>query len=253
MLIKFFIPLCFLALLCQETIAQDKPKDLKDNEYFIYLKDNTLLREGDYEDRSNMLLESRFFDLNGKKIKSNQIKYYQTESGYFGIKYFGKNKKSTYATGRRLKAGEIDLFKSVKSYHAGVDSRGTPQRSTSVSYYYARGFRDMQLLNYDNLHRDLIMVKDSQHKKGTSLVIEYLEKGRKLKKTTTTLILGGLGVFLVGSVISGGTIKEGQEVRYITGMGIAIGGLLTTGFALVLPKPKKHYFRAVDEYNRMYW
>jgi hypothetical protein len=64
--------------------AQERPSDLGPTDHFIYLHDNTLLREGDFEVKNNLLFK-RFFFPTGEKINLAGIKYFQDKNGYYAV------------------------------------------------------------------------------------------------------------------------------------------------------------------------
>jgi hypothetical protein len=85
---------------------QDRPPP------FIYLRNGTLLKEGEFETKGGFF-GKRFRYNNGDKISFNDIKFYQGEDGYFA-NYYGRFAACT-------ETGTFDLFTLIEenSYYDG--------------------------------------------------------------------------------------------------------------------------------------
>lgn len=219
--------------------AQERPADLSPTDHFIYLHDNTLLREVDFEVKQN-LLSRRFFFPSGEKINLADIKYFQDKKGYYAVFSSG------YDTAKRLEYGTIDLF--VKYDYV---STGPGPGGISKSYYYARGFGDLKRLQYKNLKADLILDPDPAFKTQNELINKYLEKNKTRRTVSLAMLGGGLATFLVGGLIyesgDGPVVTPAQR----TGLAICLAGILTAGISVTINRDKP-LMNALKEYNKVY-
>ena len=214
--------------------AQERPADLKPSEHFIYLRDNTLLREGDYETRTGFL-SKRFFYPNGDKISIADIKYFQDEKGYYSISPGG------YGTAKRIEPGTLDLF--VKYDYSS--------QGTTKNYYYAKGFGDPKAVNYKNLEQDLELSKDRAYKSQNKVILDYLKKGKSKNTTRWAMLGGGMGVFFTGLAIFASDKSPETSSAKIVGLALSGVGVITAGVTVYI-RPSKSYIKAVQEYNRVY-
>lgn len=219
--------------------AQERPADLGPNDHFIYLHNNTLLREGDFEVKQNLLFK-RFFYPTGEKVNVADIKYFQDKKGYYAVFSGG------YDTAKRLENGTFDLFVKYDYVSAGPGPGGT-----SRTYYYARGFGDLRRLQYKNLKADLILDPGAAYKTQNELINKYLEKGKTRRIVSLSMLGGGMATFLVGALIyqsdNGPVITPAQR----TGLVIGIAGILTAGISLTI-NDDKPLIKALKEYNKVY-
>ncbi|MCB9282721.1 MAG: hypothetical protein H6563_01495 [Lewinellaceae bacterium] len=225
----------FSLLLCPIALqAQDRPADLKQNEPFIYLRNNTLLREGDYEIKPGFL-SKRFFYPNGEKISLTDIKYFQDEKGYYSISPGG------YGTAKRIEPGTMDLF--IKYDYS---SEGTIKK-----YYYAKGFGDAKLVNYKNLEQDLVLSSERAYRSQNELIQGYLKKGKTNSIIRWSVFGGGMATFFTGMAIYGGDKGPDDSSVKKTGLIVSLVGIVTAGVSLTI-NSEKSYLKALREYNKVY-
>lgn len=232
-----FTVLILTLLFSLQLTAQDKPKNLEEGEHFIYLNNNKLLREGDYTVKKGLLLR-RFYYLNGKKIKLKEMKYFQDSRGYFGV-------KNGY-TLERTESGEIDLFFKI-DYDGPINGSYSTRSKT---YYYTKGFGDLKQLKYQDLMEDLELEKTGvgfNPKKNQ--ILDLLEEGKRKRKTSIILLVGGIGTMLAGVLLS--RPKEEMGDPKVLGIVVSGVGLVGTVTGLVI-KPEKSYLKAIQEYNRLF-
>jgi hypothetical protein len=237
---NIFLSIQGLMLFSVCLFAQERPADLKPNDHFIYLLDNTLLREGEFEIKNN-LLSKRFSYSNGDKIKLAEIKYFQDNKGYFAVLPGG------YGTAKRTESGKVDLFTRYD-----YQSTGTGGTMRTKSYLYAIGFGDLKSLKYKNLSNDLVLDLSSGSRSNRNYeVLRYLEKGRTTNIVSNSMLAGGMGIFLGGLIAYSSAEKRQDASAQGTALIVSTVGMVTAVVSLGL-KPQKSYLRAVRAYNKLF-
>lgn len=221
---------------------QDRPPP------FIYLRNGTLLKEGEFETKGGFF-GKRFRYNNGDKISFNDIKFYQGEDGYFA-NYYGRFAACT-------ETGTFDLFTLIEenSYYDG----NTQVQTSSKRYLYTKDFGDLKPLNYDNLKADFSVFPNSDHPQEEKIILDLLEQGKQRRKKKLVVLLSGISGFVVGTALyvsAFGEDNSGFMLRNkglaASGLSLSLGGLVTTVVALALPKESKSYLESFRTYNRTY-
>ena len=225
------------------SFAQKDIEELSSTENFVYLKDGTLLKDGEFVFKKK-LFQNRYSHLNGDKIILRDISFYQDDKGYFAVQtgktIFGQK---TYEPIKRFETGRIDLFKKITSTYDGKTS------SRSSIDYYSRGFEGLNSINYKNLKRDLILSDDENLKIHNELILSHLEKGKKNKKTGNTLLWAGLGTFVAGIGLTEAG-KNNDSLKLLGNVTAGIGFVGAISSLIIHSKPS--YRNAIREYNKFY-
>jgi len=244
---SFYFALC-LALLPIISFAQKEKTDTPPP--FIYLRNGTLLKEGEFEIKGG-LFGKRFRYNNGDKISFNDIKFYQGEEGYFA-NYYGRFAACT-------ETGTFDLFTVIEtsSYY---DNNGYARTSSTKRYLYTKDFGDLKPLNYNNLKADFSIFPNSDHPQEEKIILGLLEQGKQRRKTKLVVLLSGLSGFVVGTALfasaagpdNSGVFRLQNKGLAVSGLSVSLGGLVTSVVALALPKESKSYLESFRTYNRTY-
>ncbi len=237
----------FLVLLPIISVAQEGKQDTPPP--FLYLRNGTLLKEGEFEIKGG-LFGKRFRYNNGDKINFNDIKFYQGEDGYFA-NYYGRFAACT-------ETGTFDLFTLIEenSYYDG----NTQVHTSSKRYLYTKDFGDLKPLNYDNLKADFSVFPNSGHPQEEKIILDLLEKGKKRRKTKMGVLLSGISGCVVGTALyvsavgrdDSGVFRLRNKGLAASGLSLSVGGLVTSIVALALPKESKSYLESFRTYNRTY-
>lgn len=216
---------------------------------FLYLRNGTLLKEGEFEIKGG-LFGKRFRYNNGDKISFNDIKFYQGDEGYFA-NYYGRFAACT-------ETGTFDLFTLIEenSYYDGNNQVHT----SSKRYLYTKDFGDLKPLNYDNLKADFSVFPNSDHPQEEKIILDLLEKGKKRRKTKMGVLLSGISGCVVGTALyvsavgrdDSGVFRLRNKGLAASGLSLSVGGLVTSIVALALPKESKSYLESFRTYNRTY-
>lgn len=230
---KKFIQLSFLfCFFSFSSFAQTDKYDLVSvDEPFYLLINDSLLFEKDYVIEKKGWF-SKAYDLTGKEIKGIDIKYLGSDSklyGYYHHKGLGMTNRPVATV--RKEIGKIDL------YIETGNTNGSPK-----SIYYSKRFEGVKPLTYKFLKDDLMSYSGPDFEQRNALMLKYLEKGKRKRITSLTLLGVGLATFMVGASNYDKKENASNLGVSITGMGIMVGGLAI--------KHRKVYLEAVRAYNR---
>lgn len=215
-----------------------------ENQSFIYLKGDILLKKGEYKIEKK-LFSTKYFDQNGKRIDYEDIRFSKTKKGYFAHQN-GQLLK-------RIEKGYFDLFGITQLSDTPVyssDGRMTSTGSIHTDYYYCKGFGAVRSLNYLSLKSNLVLVKNMKPKEFNEKVTFYLEKGKKRDAQVHALrISSGVAMGLGLAVLA--TYVENEEPNPIglTLMGIGLGGLLVS--FTIFNNTQKFNLKALRNYNKI--
>lgn len=171
-----------------DNLTPDSDSLIDVNYVYLYTRGIVKAESIVYED--NFLI-SDYFLVDGKKFKLNEVKFYQTEAGFFGnVKDVGF--QSGFA--ERTQSGDINLFELEVQHSSapmmnanGVMTGG--YGGTSIIDYYNKGFGNLKRANYENLSVDL------NDKPEAKL---YLDEYNKIRMTQNGFYIAG-GAFMIGA------------------------------------------------------
>jgi len=238
----------YLVLLPVISFAQAEKQDTLPP--FLYLRNGTLLKEGEFETKGGFF-GKRFRYNNGDKINFNDIKFYQGEDGYFA-NYYGRFAACT-------ETGTFDLFTLIEQ-STYYDNNGYARTSSTKRYLYTKDFGDLKPLNYDNLKADFSVFPNNDHPQEEKIILNLLEQGKQRRKKKLVVLLSGLSGFVVGTALfasaagpdNNGVFRLKNKGLAASGLSVSLGGLVTSVVALALPKESKSYLESFRTYNRTY-
>ncbi|MFK7809304.1 MAG: hypothetical protein AB8F74_15980 [Saprospiraceae bacterium] len=241
-LIKILIAIVILCV-GYEPSAQNANDYLADNELFIYLVDGTLLRKGQFKDQTRTL-NSRYYFPSGNRIYLRSILYLNTKNGYFAIR------KGNYIS--RVDDGYFNVFKAELHTYGPMraDYKSMLGGSqTSKKVYYSIELGTLKRARYSTISKDYSNPSNGFLIKQNELILTYLEKGRRSKRTKQVVMVTGLGLLASGLTSLGSKQILGidkTEGRVL--MGIGLGTFVTSLFLI----PDKYYRKSLQEFNRTF-
>ena len=231
-------PLSILfCLISFSSFAQTDKYDLVSaDEPFILLTNDSLLLLNDFT-IDKRIFQKKYYRNNGEEIKGEEIKFIGVDSKLYAYHYFDKDGNTSSYTSPlaiRREIGKLDLYLSI--------SRSP---NTTRAMLYSKKFEGLKPLKYNFLKQDLLSNSGSNFEQRNALMLEYLEKGQKKKKTGFAMMGGGFVAFMIGAAIAD------KNERSIAGWTLGLGGLSTMIVGLrKTSKEKEIYLEAVRAYNR---
>ncbi len=221
------------------------------NRYFIYTFDGRVMAGRKIEYKKPILNEN-YFMVDDKKIAQEIVKFYKTESGFYGsITNLKGSRKPEFAL--RVRRGNLNLFEIEKTNMApgfhSVGPHGAMVASAPVGYstktnYYNIGFGDLKKASYKNLSIDL---------KDNPKSLLYLNKYKANRGPITVMYIVGGAVSAIGAITLYNKTKDPDvtpepnvtaNVVAFLGGGVIIG---IGGFASQFND--KNLVKAIDVYN----
>lgn len=230
--ISFFLS-CFALSISAQTNKYDL---VSPDEPFILLTNDSLLFENDFT-MDKRLFQTKYYHKNGEEIKGSEIRFMGIDSELYAYSYF--NTDGTPAShisplAIRKEIGKLDLYLSYSTH---------PNSSRSISY--SKKFGGLKPLKYKFLKEDLLSNSGPDVEQRNALMLDYLEKGQRKRKTGFAMMGGGFVAFMVGAAIAD------KNERSIPGWTLSLGGLTTMIVGLKkTTKEKEIYLEAVRAYNR---
>ncbi len=222
-------------------IGQETPAEIKSGEYFLYLQNETLLKEGNYEEKEKF---SKFVysHLNGDKIKLKDIRFFRNVDGYFGV-YTKNNGNGKGVRLIREREGAFELFYKSRNWKNDLESRSAFANKKS---YYSKNYGEIKKLKYKNVLED--MQFDGNDKMGPKqkVILEHLAKAKKQKRFKGI----ALGVGIAGCIAGYWMIITDDSQQNIRGLlvgGVGLAGLTVSRFLGSQIELK----RAIGEYNSL--
>ena len=229
-----------LALLC--TFFGNAFAQVDESKNYLYLYSDSVIYGKNiiYE---SWLDGSPHFIVDSKRIHPEQVKFFQSEMGFYA------NTRDLDIAGRtsfseRIRKGKINLFekqiRDYPGYHHTPYSNPQEETGLTALNYYNIGFGDLKKASYSNLKSDL-----AEHPASLAQLKEY---GKVHKLSKRLLLAGGIGMLSgVVSLISPGWDRD-PRLGLSFGLIVGGGGLMLGGLFTSLSKPK-YLKKAVDAYN----
>lgn len=251
----FFILILFFpfSVYCQNEEEIKEPEG-----EFLYLFDGRLIREGEY-----MVEGPKYrmhYKYNGEDIFRTDIKYMKNGNGYFGNyksqSIFGKDQ---FRFIKRKEVGIYDIFEAAhyvggETYRASGGGIKNSPIQKKVSYYYSKGFGELKKADHKNLKADLGIFPNNDFPDIEKSILTYIKKGKRRKNSKTITLVTGMGIFLVGLVMSADAEQSSgtSSTDYRKGVAVSGAGLLCSISSFLIPKPEKQYLKALRAYNGTY-
>lgn len=244
----------FIVFICSTNIFS---QEIDENRNFVY-KTNGEIIYGRYIDYKTPLFKSNYILVDEIKIPSNDVKFYQSERGFFGsLSQLGNGFAERIIKGRINYFEQITHAASAPMPMAGNNGMIAYGGSTTqISNFYNQGYGPLKVANYKNLIVDL---------KSNSESVVYLEKYHTAKqKRIIAYVLGGVAMvagILTSTKKTGETTNsynfesgrfEENDVTEIKPLNLAIGlaGFGTIIATYISSRKKKDYLqKAIVIYN----
>jgi hypothetical protein len=240
MKLNYYFTLLVLFTVTIPSFSQDEQYDsLAPGERFIFLKNGKIYKSGENEFPKKLLPGNPIF-LEGDSIHFDDIKFYRIQNEYKG-NYFRESgpKASQYLrTVARSQAGVFDIFS--ETYSIGGD--------VYKSYFYARKFGDLKVVNYRNLKQDLVMNNSPEYMKDNARIMRIIETGKTKRVIGVSLLAIGFSTFIVGGIVNENAVNEEVKTKGLT---ISLAGLASSITSVILLSNKAN-IRGLKKYNEVY-
>jgi hypothetical protein len=234
----------FLFLSLSTTVHAQIPEDFDMmNDKFLYLRDSSLLLEGQFTHERGFLLE-KFYDKQGHKISIGRIAFYNYGKGTFA-NYGGE-------TLRLKSAGYYNIYVGYSS-SSTTTSSGNTYRTSSKNLYFNRGFESPKLVSSGTLRKKLSVFPDGFDPNVKVEVLEILDQMKKRDRNFWWVAGGTIAAFsLAGLFIDQSRDTPDRAERPgLRTVGLGFGAVGLGGFITfwVMPKSRKLNMKALQTYN----
>lgn len=229
-----------LTILSQAQVPEDF--DMM-NDKFLYLRDSSLLLEGQFTHEKGFVLE-KFYDSQGHKISIGRIAFYNYGEGTFA-NYGGQ-------TLRLESTGYYNIYVGY-SFSAITTSSGNTYSSSNKELHMNRGFESPKLVSSGRLRKVLSVFPDGFDPNVKVEVLEVLEKMRKRDRNFWWVAGGTVASIALSALFldQSRDTPDRAERPGLRTVGLGFGAVGLGGFItfLVMPKSRKLNKKALQVYN----